>query len=242
MAKKQYKDDLKVKALAIADKLGAAEAARATGIPAGTIRSWLSRLPGEPKSSEPKKPTLNPSKVAAIKEPKKPTKKKPKKKHGDNKKLKEAQEEVMERAIEEAGEYVATRLKGLATNLYCLAEKAVGKVDIAISDQDELPKGKNREFHDRDGAAWVRSLVGVMSQSIDKAQLLSGKPTVRPEVNKKYVYEITQRIINDQESIDLAEQLLRRASGINPSTLCLHGDGGEMDTIQSPLDIKPETG
>ena len=44
---------------------------------------------------------------------------------------------------------------------------AVGKVDVAISD------GKRGATHDRDGAAWVRALVGVMAQAIDKAQLLN---------------------------------------------------------------------
>lgn len=147
------------------------------------------------------------------------------------KKLEQLQQAAIERAIQEAGDYIADRLKGLADRLYKLAEKAVGKVDVAISDPYELPKGKTGEQHDRDGAAWVRALVGVMSQAIDKAQLLSGKPTARPEVVDRHEYEITQRIISDPEALDLAESLLRRAAGRDAGALRLHGERGTMGTI-----------
>lgn len=76
----------------------------------------------------------------------------------------------------------AGHLANMAHRLYALADMAIGKVDVAIADPDELPDGRRSEPHDRDGAAWVRSLVGVMAQAIDKAQLLSGKPTERSEV------------------------------------------------------------
>lgn len=55
---------------------------------------------------------------------------------------------------------------------------------------------------------------------------ISGKPTVRLEVNNKHVYEITQRIINDKESVDLAEQLLRRAANSNAGSLRLDDNRG----------------
>ncbi len=45
---KTYSDELKIKAMAIADKIGSAEASRATGVPAATIRSWIHRGKGKP--------------------------------------------------------------------------------------------------------------------------------------------------------------------------------------------------
>jgi transposase-like protein len=167
----------KEKALAIAQELGPAEAARATGIPAGTIRSWLCRLQrndGTQRNSAAQRNTP---------------------------KLREAQQRVMEKAVADAGEYITERLKGLADRLYGLAEKAVGKIDTAIADPAEAPKGKRPEDHNRDGAAWVRSLVGVLAQAIDKAQLLSGKPTARPEVSERHTYDVTQRIVTERPDL-----------------------------------------
>lgn len=159
----------KTKALAVARRLGAAEASRATGIPAGTIRSWLCRSQqGTGRKAQRNRKTARnatPPTTAPA-----------------NQKARALEQEVMAKAVEEAGEYVRNRLKGLADRLYGLAEKAAEKIDTAISDPKELPQGKKCESHDRDGAAWLRSLVGVLAQSIEKGQLLAGKPTGRTEV------------------------------------------------------------
>lgn len=169
----KWSEEQKAKALTIAEAISISEAARQTGIPAGTIKRWRSEM----NRTEPSEPNRTP------------------------KKLEELQKVAVEKAVEEAGEYIAERLKGLADALYSLAEKAIKKVDIAISDAEELPKGKKAEPHNCNGATWVRALVGVMSQSIDKAQLLSGKPTVRPEVIDRHEYDITQRIIAEQPEL-----------------------------------------
>ena len=46
------------------------------------------------------------------------------------------------------------------------------------------------------------------AQAIDKAQLLTGKPTSRQavegQVRQEYVYEVTQRIISDPGAVDIA--------------------------------------
>lgn len=207
----RYDDNLKAQAIVTAQAAGAAEASRATGIPAGTIRCWLHRLQ---RNGATEGDRCN--NVATQRE---------------TQKLKALQETVMERAVEEASGYIADRLKGLADKLYSLAEKAVGKVDVAISDPPELPKGKQAEPHDRDGAAWVRALVGVMAQAIDKAQLLSGKPTTRPEVMERHEYDITKRIIADPEAVELANSLLRRAANCDASALRIHGERGPVDTV-----------
>lgn len=153
----------KQKAITIAQAAGSHEASRATGIPAGTIRSWVHRLQHGVKTQK-DQPTVATQQRTT-------------------EQMQKLQDEVIQKAVEEAGEYVAGRLKKLADKLYTLAEKAVDKIDVAISDKEELPVGRKRRAlpHDRDGAAWLRSLVGVMAQSIDKGQLLAGKPTSRAE-------------------------------------------------------------
>ncbi|MHB8928772.1 MAG: hypothetical protein ACYC9Q_14215 [Bacillota bacterium] len=170
--------ELKLKALTIAETAGIPEASRATGVPAGTIKRWrFENRAKNPNRTERAEPTRASQKLEAL------------------------QAEAVERAVDEAGQYITQRLKGLADSLYTLAEKAVKKVDVAICDKDELPEGKTAEVHDRDGAAWLRGIVGVLAQAIDKAQLLSGRPTARPEMTERHVYEITQRIITDHPEI-----------------------------------------
>jgi len=189
----KWTEEQKQKALAIAEATTVREASEQTGIPAGTIKRWRKEERAN-RTSEPNQAN-----------------------HANR--TKEEREEAVQEALAEAKEYIVDRYKALADQLYRLAAKATSKVDIAISDPDEVPKGKKAEFHDRDGAAWVRALVGVMAQSINKAQLLSGKPTARPEVSNKHEYEITQRIIADPEAVELAENLLRRAAGRDAGAL-----------------------
>lgn len=172
----KWSEEQKIQALTIAKATSITEAAQKTKIPRGTIGRWMAETKQNKKNE-----------TAETKR--------------NSKKIEQLQEAAIEKAVEEAGDYIAERLKSLASNLYSLAEKAVEKVDIAISDPDELPEGKTGEMHDRDGAAWLRSLVGVLSQAIDKAQLLSGKPTVRPEVIDKHEYDITQRIITERPEL-----------------------------------------
>jgi len=185
VAKSSYDPELKAKALTIAAAVSISEAARVTGVPAGTIKRWRSE---EKERTEPAGANRT-----ELSEPNRTAKK-----------LKDLQQKAVEQAVAEAGVYIADRLKGLADDLYCLAEKAVVKVDIAIRDPLEAATANDGligEPHDRDGAAWLRSLVGVMAQAIDKAQLLSGKPTARAEVTDRHEYEITQHIIAEQPQL-----------------------------------------
>lgn len=194
MANHGHDDATRAKALTIAAAAGIAEAARVTGVPAGTIKRWrvetgqagqtnrtVRRTPNEPNRTKRTNRTDRPSQ-----------------------KLRELQAAAIEQAVEEAGEHIAERLKSLADELYSTAETAVRKVQIAIRDPDEAKAagdGKVGEPHDRDGAAWLRSLVGVMAQAIDKAQLLSGKPTARPEVIDRREIHITEEIIARQPDL-----------------------------------------
>lgn len=204
----KWTEEEKQKALAIARSTSVREAVKATGIPLATIGRWL---------SEQKRNGTNGTEQAE--------------QNGTPKKLEALYDQAVQRAVEQASEHIIERLKNLADQLYALAAKATSKVDVAISDQEEAPPGKHPEPHDRDGAAWVKALVGVMAQAIEKAQLLSGKPTARPEAVNKYEYDITQRIIADPEALDLAESLLRRAAGRDAGPLRLHGERGPLDAV-----------
>jgi len=178
-----WDETVKQKALAIAEVTTIREASEETGVPEGTIKRWRH----EARANEPNRTNRTP------------------------KKLEQLQTRAVERAVNEASDYILDRLKGLADDLYALAEKAVGNLDTAIAPRDE-----GGETHDRDGAAWVRALVGVMAQSVDKAQLLSGKPTIRPEVTERHVYDITERIVVEHpELVDVifAERGLANRGG-----------------------------
>ena len=175
----RWSPELKVKALTIAEATTLREASEQTGVPEGTIKRW--RFENRTELGEPNRTNQL------------------------QRKTRELQSAATEQALAEASDYIASKLKGLADGMYELAEKAIKKIDVAISDEEELPMGKRRESHDRDGAAWVRALVGVLAQAIDKAQLLSGKPTVRNEEVKRYECDITQRIVS--ENPDLLDRI-----------------------------------
>lgn len=176
MANRGHDPEQKAQALTIAAATSIGEASRVTGVPVGTIKRWRS----ETNRSKPSDPNRS------------------------NKNLKALQEQAMEQAVTQASEYIADRLKGMADRLYGLADSAIGKVQVAIRDESETKQandGRRGESHDRDGSAWLRGLVGVMAQSIDKAQLLSGRPTARPEVTERYEYDITQRIVAERPEL-----------------------------------------
>lgn len=138
------------------------------------------------------------------------------------KKLERLAEQAAQEAIAEAKDYIVDRLKSLADELYGLAEDGVKETRSFM---------RNPGSKDRDTAAWLRSVVGAMHYGIQDAQLLSGKPTARPEVVDRHEYDITQRIIGDPEAVELANNLLRRAAGRDPGALRVHGQRGPMDTI-----------
>ena len=203
MNKKRWTDEQKLKALTIAETTTISEAAKQTSVPSGTIKRW--RKEAESTRPEPNEPNEPP------------------------KKLKELQRAAMERAVDQAGEYIAERLKGLTNSLYSLAEKAANKVDVAISDPDELPKGKKAEIHNKDGAAWLRSLVGVLSQSVEKAQLLAGKPTGRLENQEQVTkrYEVLHKI---EEYAGVYTKLAERGRGVLPGFNESDNPGEPVDT------------
>lgn len=133
----------------------------------------------------------------------------------DPKTIERLAEQAAKEAVAEAKYYIVDRLKSLADELYQLAEDGIRETRQFLA----APGSK-----DRDSAAWLRAVVGAMHYGIQDAQLLSGKPTARPEVTSRYEYDITQRIIADPEAVDLAENLLRRAAGGDAGPLRLDGE------------------
>jgi len=141
---------------------------------------------------------------------------------GTPKKLEAMAEQAAKAAVAEVKNYIVDRLKSLADELYGLAEDGVKETRSFMA---------NTQKKDRDTAAWLRAVVGAMHYGIQDAQLLSGKPTARPEAVNKHEYDITQRIIADPQALDLAEALLRRAAGRDASALCVYGERGPVDTV-----------
>ena len=188
----RYDEVVRAQALALSESLPLREVAQRLGIPEGTIKRWRFELRTE--RGEPARTNRT-------------------------EKVRELTAAAQERAIEEAASFLAERLKRLSEDLYALAAQAVAKVRVAIADPEELPPGKTAESHDRDGAAWVRALVGVMSQAIEKAQLLAERPTQRTEdVKRREEYvRITYELAADTELLRAIQQAAdRRTASRDP--------------------------
>lgn len=162
----KHDEAAKRKALAIADTVTVREAAAQTGVPEGTIKRW--RFESRTEQGEPNRTNRTPKNLQRI------------------------TEAAMARAVDEASDYIADRLKNLADGLYCLAEEGLREVREFM---------RSRPEPDRDSAAWLRALVGAMHYGIQDGQLLAGKPTARPEVMEKHDYAITHRIVAENPGV-----------------------------------------
>ena len=126
-----------------------------------------------------------------------------------NKKLKAAADECMDIAKVQAADVVADRIAEVAEGILSAIELSLTKITDTI-----MLGPVDGEYN----SAWLRALVGVMAQGVEKHQLLLGQPTSRQalegQVTNRHEYDITQRIIEDPSSRELARDLFRRA--INP--------------------------
>lgn len=137
------------------------------------------------------------------------------------KKLEAMAAQAAQEAVAEAKDYIVDRLKALADELYQLAEDGVRETRVFMA----RPGGK-----DRDSAAWLRAVVGAMHYGIQDAQLLSGKPTDRPEVTTRHEYDITYRV---EQYADIYRQLAARAGrGLLCSADAGDGAGEPMDSAR----------
>lgn len=174
----------KQKALAIAEATSITEAAKVTGIPRGTIGRWMAEMKRNSETETDE------------------TKRTPKK-------IKQIAEQATEEAKAEVREYVADRAKQVADDILGMVQQALAEAEEVIA------RGPNM---DEPKAGWLRAIIGAIAQGVEKYQLLTGKPTNRQalegQVTQRYEYDITQRIISDPETRELARNLYRRA--INP--------------------------
>ena len=100
----------------------------------------------------------------------------------------------------------AGRAKQVADGILSMVQQAVAEASDVIMDgpNDDEPK-----------AGWLRAIIGAIAQGVEKYQLMTGKPTNRQalegQVTQRYEYDITQRIVSDPETRELARNLYRRA-------------------------------
>lgn len=177
-----WSDEQLADALALAARVGLREAARLTGIPFGTLGRWQAKIRGEARDE-----TGEAAETAAL-----------------------------QQAIEEKGEQIgatlaadapiAERARKMAQDLYALAEKARQQLDMALTEA-AAPKPKRRP-----DPQWARVLAVVLAQSVDKAQLLAGKSTVRVESTVTHTGDMAQ-VLADPEARELARLLFRRQGG-----------------------------
>jgi hypothetical protein len=185
----------KQKALAMAEATSLTEAAKATGIPRGTIGRWMAEMKrnSETETGE--------------------TKQTPQK-------IKEIAEQATEEAKAEVREYVVSQAVQVTNDILSMVQQAVAEASNVIMNgpNDDEPK-----------AGWLRAIIGVIAQGVEKYQLMTGKPTnhqvLEGQVTQRYEYDITHRV---ERYADVYRQLARRGvfCGSNEGD----GTGESLDT------------
>jgi len=145
-----------------------------------------------------------------------------------SKKLKAVSEQVVTRAVEKASNALADEAKAVASRLLALSSQAI---EVAAQLMEEGPKEKEPR------GLFLRSVVGVLAQSVEKHQLLTGKPTAHQqqsgEVTTRHEYDIRQEIINNPDARATANQLFERLAGATGGVR-MAGEQPQMDTCETP--------
>jgi len=181
--KVKWTEEDKIKALAIAEASSASEASKQTGIPRGTILTWMRQFNQSTDS-------INQSDQSgqSIHVPKK---------------VEQIAEQAIEEAKESVREYVEDRVKQVSDGLLELVEVAKAEAMRLIQTGQDPDDSK---------AQWLKAVIGAIAQGTEKHQLLVGKPTQRQavsgEVTTKHEqhYHIIQRVVAEDE--ELADRLL----------------------------------
>lgn len=187
----------------MAEATSLTEAAKATGIPRGTIGRWMAEMKrnNETETSE--------------------TKRTPQK-------IKEIAEQATEEAKDEVREYVVDKAKKVADDILGMVKTALAEAEAVIV------KGPNV---DEPKAGWLRAVIGAIAQGVEKHQLLTGKPTNRQalegQVTQRYEYDITQKIITDPETAELADKLLQRTANVDTSMVRSYRKPWTVASVQS---------
>ncbi len=164
MAKK-WTEEQRVYALSIADATSAAEASKQTGIPRGTILSWMATINQDPINQSDQSIKVS-------------------------KRVKGVTDEAIERAKESVAQIVVDQSTELANRILSMVRLAIEKSEQA------LIAGPNEG---EPMAGWLKATAGVMHLGVEKAQLLTGKPTSRSEIKGELALkeEHTQRIVHE---------------------------------------------
>jgi len=197
----KWSEEIKQKALALAEATSIGAAAKETGIPKTTIWRWIQKRNGNKQTERNETP----------------------------KKIKQIAEEATQEAKEEVRRYIADKAKRVADNILSMVSSAVTEAELVI---------KLGPKNDEPNAGWLRALIGAIAQGVEKYQLLTGKPTSHQQqsgqVVSRHEYDITQRIISDPETAELADKLLRRAADSNAGMVRTHGKPWDVVSIRPP--------
>jgi hypothetical protein len=115
----------------------------------------------------------------------------------------ETRQAIVDRAVAQVGDEVAQTLLGMTADLRRVAGKALSQVESALDEAE----GKRK----KPDAQWTRTLVGIVAQSIEKAQLLAGRPTARQAIEGTVAHQADlSQVLADPEALELARLLFRR--------------------------------
>lgn len=168
---KKWTEEQKFAALTIAESSTCSDASEQTGIPTGTIKRWRMEIRGnEPTEPEPNEPPIR------------------------IKKVQQAAQEMVDQATVKSQEIIEALLidksEELANRILDVARLAADKMEWSLN------VGPNET---EPMAGWLKAAAGAMHLAIDKAQLLTGKPTSRSEIKGELQMkeEHTQRIVHE---------------------------------------------
>jgi hypothetical protein len=231
----KHSDKQKEEALALAEEVTIREAAERTGVPAGTIKRWRFEEKTEPNKKPTKKANRTPKSKSKRTEPKEtprvgaPTSYKEEYAVlGYNYCLLGATDEDLARYFEvghatisnwknKHPKFLEALKKGKAEADAVVAEKLYHRAKGYSHPEDKIfnnngtplvvPTIKHYPPDTTAAIFWLKNRQP--DQWRDKREVEHGG-----SVEKRYVYEITQRLIKDTEALDLADQLLQRSRAI----------------------------
>lgn len=207
-----WTDEQIAQALAIAAAKGPAQAARETGIPAGTIKSWRNRktVATAPAAAQPQGTAPDGAGETAA------TALVPRDERGHFLPGVSGNPSGQTSAVREAKRRAEEYAPDVIDELLALARNP------AIDSKARV--AAYREVLDRG--------LGRPRQAID----------LTATTERREEHDITARILADDGTAALAEQLLRRAAGRDAGPLCVDGEWREVDPIRPPAAAEPEAG
>ncbi len=178
----RWTEEEKIKTLAIARASSATEASKQTGVPRGTVLTWM-RINQDDQSINQDGQSVNHSKKAT-------------------KKIEVIAQQAVEEAAMQAKETVAKIVTDRSVEI---AQKIFSLVELAVEESERVLLAGPNENEPR--AAWLKATIGAMHMGVDKTQLLTGKPTERQEIQgelksvQEQHYHIIRELVNQDDEI-----------------------------------------